>query len=85
MILYGNCLLVNKIVESNVKVGRKGESNDPDRISGFNPYPGHVVASLDEVLCDDYLCLVTSTRSKFTWEEVKREPKNLENGQLLSW
>ena len=24
---------------------------------GFNPHPGHVVASLDKMLCEDYLCL----------------------------
>ena len=31
---------------------------------GFNPHPGHVVASLDKALYDDYLCLVASSKQQ---------------------
>ena len=37
----------------------------------FNLHPGHVVASLDKALYDDYLRWWLRTSSKFTWEEVK--------------
>ena len=49
--------------------------------SVLNSHPGHVVASLDKGFNDD--CWLRSS-SKFTWEEAKRQPENLENGQLLS-
>ena len=32
---------------------------------GFNLHPGHVVASLDKTLYDDYLCLVASNKKQF--------------------
>ena len=33
--------------------------------SGFNPHPGHVVASLmDKTLYNDYLCLVASNKQQ---------------------
>ena len=32
--------------------------------SGFDPHPGHVVASLDKALYDDYLCLVNSNKQQ---------------------
>ena len=32
--------------------------------SGFNPHPGYVVASLDKMLYDDYLCFVASNKDK---------------------
>ena len=42
--------------------GLKGKgvvfTNTPIAESVFNPHPGHVVASLDKALYDDYLCLV---------------------------
>ena len=68
--------------------GRKGKgvvfTMTPLARSGFNSHPGYVVASLNEALYDDYLCLVASNKQQFTWEEVKRQPENLENGELLS-
>ena len=30
----------------------------------FNPHPGHVVASLDKTLYDNYLCLVASNKQQ---------------------
>ena len=32
--------------------------------STFNPYPGHVVASLDKAFYDDYLCIVALNKQK---------------------
>ena len=32
--------------------------------SWFNPHPGHVVASLDRTLYNDYLCLVASNKQQ---------------------
>ena len=32
--------------------------------SGFNPHLGHVAASLDKTLYDDYLCLVASNKQQ---------------------
>ena len=32
--------------------------------SEFNPHPGHVVASLDKTLYDNYLCLVASNKQQ---------------------
>ena len=45
--------------------------------SGFNPHPGHVVASLDKTLYDDYLCLVASKSSKFSGQEFKETHRNI--------
>ena len=51
----------------------KGESVVFSKIliawSGFNLHPGHVVASLDKMLYDDYLCWWLRTSSKFKREE----------------
>ena len=30
----------------------------------FNPHPGHVVASLDKMLYEDYLCLVVLNKQQ---------------------
>ena len=56
-----------------------------DKDDEFNPHPGHVVASLDKTLYDDYLCLVASNKLQIyvgRSQNVKR--KAWENGQLLS-
>ena len=58
--------------------------DDPDRMTWVQPATGHVVASFDKALYDDYLCLVASNKHKFTWEEAKRQSENLENDQLPS-
>ena len=42
--------------------------------SGFNPHPGHVVASLDKTLYDDYLCLVASNKYQIQWTKIRRNP-----------
>ena len=52
---------------------RVQKQNDSDPWSGFNLHPGHVIASLDKTLYDDYLCLVAlnkqqTQRTKF--EEI---------------
>ena len=52
--------------------------------SGFNPHPGHVVTFLDKAFYDDHLRLDAQNKQQIMWEEAKREPENLENGQLLS-
>ena len=39
--------------------------------SGFNPHPGHVVASLDKTLYDDYLCLVASNKQQIQWTRIR--------------
>ena len=43
--------------------------------SGFNPHSGHVVASLDKTLYDDYLCLVASNKQQIQWTRTRRNPK----------
>ena len=46
---------------------------------------GHVVASLDKTLYDNYLCLVASNKQQiYVGRSQKRRPESLENGQLLS-
>ena len=35
----------------------------------FNPHPGHVVATLDKMFCDDYLWFRTS--SKFSGQDIE--------------
>ena len=40
-------------------------------LSGFNPHPGHVVASLDKTLYDDYLCLVASNKQQISGQEFE--------------
>ena len=37
--------------------------------SGFNPQPGYNVAFFDKTLCNDYLCLVASNKSRFSGQE----------------
>ena len=43
--------------------------------SGFNPHPGHIVASLDKTLYDDYLCLVASNKQQIQWTRIRRNPQ----------
>ena len=42
---------------------------------GFNLHPGHVVASLDKTLYDDYLCLVASNKQLIQWTTIRRNPQ----------
>ena len=44
-------------------------------VSGFNPHPGHVVASLDKTFYDDYLCLVASNEQQTQWTRIRRYPQ----------
>jgi len=39
---------------------------------------GHVVAALDKMLYDDYLCLVASNKEQIQWYEVKETIENPE-------
>ena len=57
---------------------------NPDRMNWIQPHPSHTITSKDKALNDDYFCWKASNKQKFTWKEVKRQPENLENGQLLS-
>ena len=41
----------------------------------FNPHPGHVVASLDKMLNDDYLSLVASNEQQILWTRIRRNPQ----------
>ena len=43
--------------------------------SGFNPHPGHVVASLDKTRYDDYLCLVALNKQQIQWTRIRRNPQ----------
>ena len=43
--------------------------------SGFNPHRGHVVASLDKTLYDDYLRLVASNKQRIQLTRVWRNPQ----------
>ena len=43
--------------------------------SGFNPYPGYVVASLDKLLYDNYLCLVASNKQQIQWIRFRKNPQ----------
>ena len=46
----------------------------------FNPHPGHVVASLDKTLYDDYLCLVASNKQQIQWTRIrKKKHRNIGN------
>ena len=45
-------------------------------ISAFNPHPGHVVASLDKTLYDDYLCLAASNKLQIHWTRIRKNPQN---------
>ena len=42
---------------------------------GFNPHAGHVVASLDKMLYDDYLCLVALNKQQIQWTRIRRNPQ----------
>ena len=43
--------------------------------SKFNPHPGHVVASLDKTLQNNYLCLVASNKQQIQWTSIQRNPR----------
>ena len=58
--------------------------DDHDHMISVQPALGHMVASLDKTLYDDYLFLVASYKQKFTREEVKRQPKSIQYVQFLS-
>ena len=47
---------------------------------GFNPHPGHVVASLVKTLYDDYLCLVASNKQQMYVGRSQRS-----TGKLGKW
>ena len=40
--------------------------------SWFNPHPGHVVASVDKMLYDDYFGLVASNKQRIQWTRIHR-------------
>ena len=42
--------------------------------SGLNPHPGHVVASLDNTLYNDYLCLMTSNKQQIQLAKIQKNP-----------
>ena len=42
---------------------------------GLNHHPGHVVASLDNTLYDDYLCLVALNNGQIQWTRIRRNPQ----------
>ena len=51
--------------------------------SGFNPHPGHVAATLDETLCDDYyLCFEQAANSGDN--NSKKSTGTLDHRKLLS-
>ena len=41
----------------------------------FNSYPGHVVAYLDKMLYEDYLCLVVLNKQQIQWTRTRRNPQ----------
>ena len=51
--------------------------------SRFNPHPGHVVASLDKTIYDDYLCLIASNISGQEFEEIYRSIGSLKTSKQL--
>ena len=51
---------------------------------GLNPHPGHVVASLDKTLYDDYLCLVDLNKQQIYVVRNQRSTGKLGKCQLLS-
>ena len=58
-------------------------NGDTDLMIWFNPHPGHVTASLDTTLYDDYLCLVTlnqglqyGTELRYAWILEKNTVRN---------
>ena len=59
--------------------------DDSDRrIMSSTRHPGHVVASLDKTLYDNYLCLVALNKpANLRGKKSKRQQESLENGQLL--
>ena len=50
--------------------------------SKFNPHPGHVVASLDKAVYDDYLCMVASNKEQIQWAIIQKNSQ--EHWKLLS-
>ena len=51
---------------------------------GFNPHPGHIVASMDKTLYDDYLCLVASNQQQIQRQKIAEIYGTLEHWKLLS-
>ena len=49
--------------------------------SKFNPYPGHVVASLDKAFYDDYLCMVASNMQQIQWAVIQKIHRNIANSK----
>ena len=47
--------------------------------SGFNPHSGHVVASLDETLYDDYLCFAASNKQQIYMGRSQTSTGKLQN------
>ena len=43
--------------------------------NGFNPHPGHVVASLDKTLYDDCLCFVASSKQQIQRTRIRKNPQ----------
>ena len=46
---------------------------------GFNAHPGHVAASLDKTLYDDYLCFVALNKQQIYVERSQRSTGKLGN------
>ena len=44
-------------------------------MSELNPHAGHVVASLNKTLYDDYLCLVASNKQQIQWTRIRKNPQ----------
>ena len=49
-------------------------SADPDGMIWVHPHPGHIVAFLDKMVCDDILCLVASNKQKIQWARTWGNP-----------
>ena len=49
--------------------------DDPDRITGFNPHSGHVVASIDKALYDDFLRSVVSNKQHINAGRSQTSPR----------
>ena len=52
-------------------------------LSGFNSHPGHVAASLDKKLYDNYLCLVASKKQQIQWTKIQRNPQEIKSLEIF--
>ena len=43
--------------------------------SRYNSHPDQVVASLDDTLYDNYLCLVASNKQQIQWRRIRKNPQ----------